>query len=266
MIDSRIDRELVLNGTEDEIITSALIIPYVVGGFGENDVFVSINGLELAYGIKFTKTNLAHIKPVLDKKCKKIISNRGWHFAKDQFLIGTNFLTYNPEVIKIMCQNKKINLIPYYLRVIASVNWQTNVGHMAQEFFCRNYNMNRVTISSYNKQLEKMNLLYIVHASGLSEECNYYGKPENKKQIDLAAKNLVRRNAKQTLHQSLAMKYKEVVKGHKYSNYEMFSIAEYVKNKNLHEKEKSMNDSKYIPSYLDETPLAEYIELLNSDL
>ena len=45
----------------------------------------------------------------------------------------------------------------------------------------------------------------------------------------------------------------------------MFVIAKYVINHNKYEKQVA-KDGSHAVSYLDETPLAEYIELLNSDL
>lgn len=262
MYQARIPKELLLEGNDNEIIFTTLITPYIVSSLG-NKVFISVTGIEMAYDKKMTKTFLQKFKTTLNELCDEIVEKKGWIFKKSKYLYESNFIQYSFEEIRTIYQSGKLHLIPYYLRVIASLNWETNVGHMPQEFFCRNYNMNRVTISNYNKQLEKMNLLYIVHSKGIDGENNYYGRYEDKNLIDRAASFKAKTDINN--RRSLAMKYKQVVNGKIYSNDEMFVIAKYVINHNEYEK-RVAKDGSYIPSYLDETPLAEYIELLNSDL
>lgn len=259
---ARISKELLLEGSDNEIIFTTLITPYIVSSLGSK-VFVSVAGIEMAYGKKMTKTSLQKFKTTLNELCDEIVEKKGWIFEKSKYLYESNFIQYSFEEIQTIYQSGKLHLIPYYLRVIASVNWETNVGHMAQEFFCRNYNMNRVTISNYNKQLEKMNLLYIVHSKGIDGENNYYGRYEDKDLIDRVAFYKAKTDINN--RRSLAMKYKQVVNGKIYSNDEMFVIAKYVINHNEYEKQIA-KDGLCAAAYLDEKPLAEYIELLNSNL
>lgn len=122
---------------------------------------------------------------VVQHVCGNIYKCNKSSFKSDSFVTITS-----EEFHTIMNSGKKnaVAILEYYLRLLASFDFTTNIGHMSSQYFIETYNMTKNTLSSYNSILEELQLIYVHHRKMKSNlYCRYKDKHLLERQYDNSA-------------------------------------------------------------------------------
>lgn len=159
------------------IFTPSVLYHYLGKKFTLADVIHSINMLE---GAKVLVSVASDVY-----MCKKEVVN--------------SFEYYTPIAqweYELLMEKDKHQLLLFYVRVLASLDYKTGIGYMANNYFVEEYGYSRNTVSRYFKALEELKLIYVGHRGVNSNTGNYqthlYCRYENRSLISSGNANFHR--------------------------------------------------------------------------
>lgn len=190
------------------------------------------------HGANATKDQIAAIRKELNScaLCEKLATNY-FRFKKDAFNLSNDFEKLDVDVFELLMGakvNNKPALLEHLYQIIKSISGGTEirgknkvVGFMPIDYFAKNENVSESTIIRYNKQLEELGILYIVHGGYVSSKGkkynNIYGLAKNKAHIDAYANALGLTD--KTDNRSISVKYNWFIKNPgKYNRAEIRSL------------------------------------------
>ena len=122
---------------------------------------------------------------------------------------------------KIIKETGSWNLAWYYILLLGTINTNSMVGSYGIDKLCELSELNRKTVISYNKKLEDLGVIFIMHNPLNDGKANKYGLPENESAIRKAAAYRPAAN-NANFHRRVSAKYNQYVR----DNGEWWSAAQ----------------------------------------
>ena len=114
-------------------------------------------------------------------------SSHWWRIFMTSFKVADEgYVQVSADDIRTIIDEESIrnkpSIVRYYLLLLSTIYSKTKVGIFDQEWFCKQMDLSKQTISKYTMFLEEMELIY-VYRSGKNHISNTYGRFEDKELI-----------------------------------------------------------------------------------